>query len=489
MVDLLEILPGIKHELAGQITTTFLGAALIILLTHLLEPKQYGLLFLVISILGFIRILSEGGVANSGARYVAEYKERAPEQIRYIISTSLLYNLSTIIIVSTVLILGHRHLAAFFNEHKLSSLLLYGVFFVIFGTLTTYARVILQGFEEIELSAGVHIINILARFISAIGVVILGYGVWGALTGYIFGFALASLLGLTVIYLKCYRGWKTAVTVETGLRRRIAEYTLPLAGTSTTKAIEVHIDTILVGLFLTPVSVGFYALAKQITQFLETPAYALGFSLAPTYGAKKAQSNMQHVSKLYEISFEYSLLVYLPAAAGVVLVAEPMIQYVFGSKYLGTVPVLQVLAIYIVFRSLTTITEDSLDYLGRAKLRALLKIPTVILNVILNIILIPRIGVIGAPIATVVSYGIFTLMIIFSMYSELNLRIKYIRSQIASIFAITVAISGIVIFGLQFVSGLLSLSCVIIFAGIVWIGLAKFTGFLNIYDIELLISR
>ena len=166
-----------------------------------------------------------------------------------------------------------------------------------------------------------------------------------------------------------------------------------------------------------------------------------------------------------------------------------MIQYVFGSKYLGTVPVLQVLAIYIVFRSLTTITEDSLDYLGRAKLRALLKIPTVILNVILNIILIPRIGVIGAPIATVVSYGIFTLMIIFIMYSELNLRIKYIRSQIASIFAITVAISGIVIFGLQFVSGLLSLSCVIIFAGIVWIGLAKFTGFLDIYDIELLISR
>ena len=468
MADLSELLPRVKYELVGQIVATVLGAALILFLVRLLGPQRYGLLFLAVSILGFTKIFCEAGVANSGARYVAEYKERAPEQIPHILRTSLLYNLGTLAVVAVVLIAGHQHIAALFDGTELASLLLYGVLFVVFGTLTTYTRITLQGFEAIRLSASIHALNILGRFVVAIGLVILGYGVWGALTGYILGFALGSLLGLVALYLWFYRGWETGVSIETGLRKRMAEYTMPLTATSTAKALDLHIDTILVGFFLNPVSVGLYVLAKQISQFLETPVYALGFSLAPTYGAEKARDNIQAAADLYETSLEYSLLVYIPAAAGLVLVAEPTIRYIFGSEYLGAVAVLQILAIYVIFRSLTTITENGLDYLGRARSRAIIKVVTVVLNIFLSILLIPRVGIIGAAIATTISYGLFSIATMYIVFSELRLGVSVLYKKLFNIVLITGVMCLSIFLVIDFITGLFSLVAIVVFGILVW---------------------
>ncbi|MCQ4333114.1 flippase [Natronomonas sp. F2-12] len=485
MAQFSDLLTRVKGELLGQILTTFLGAALIFLLARLLGPERYGLLFLTISILGFMRVFSEAGVANSGARYIAEYKECDPDQIPHILRISFGYNLVTIVTVVAVLVGSRHYLAGLFGESELAVLLLYGVFFVIFGTLVRYVRIVLQGFEKIELSATIHVLTILCRFVFAIGLVLLGYGVWGAFVGYIISFILVSMLGLGLVYVRFYRAVEADATVAHTLRRRIAEYTVPLTATNTARAIDLHIDTILVGFFLTPVSVGFYVLAKQITQFLETPAYAVGFSLAPTFGAEKARENVQRSAQMYETSLVYSLLVYLPASVGVVLVSEPAIQYVFGTAYLGAVPVLQVLALYVVFRSMTTITENSLDYLGRARSRAIIKLPTVGLNIVLNVLLIPRLGVVGAALATVVSYGLFTMATMYVIHTELGLRIRYLGRQVTSILAITVIMAIGVAFGLQFVSGLFSLLLVVLSGAIIWGISAVFSGIfdLNKFDI------
>ena len=477
------LLTRIKSELAGQILTTILGAALILLLARLLGPEQYGLLFLVISILTFAQIFSEAGVANSGARYIAEYKERDPSQIPHILRISFGYNLVTIVIVVAVLVAGRHYFAGLFGESELAVLLLYGVLFVIFGTFVRYVRVVLQGFEKIELSATIHVLIVLCRFVFAIGLVLLGYGVWGAFAGYIISFVLVSILGLALLYIRFYRTKKTDTPVEQTLRKRIAEYTLPLTATNTARALDLHIDTILVGFFLNPASVGFYVLAKQITQFLETPAYAVGFSLAPTFGAEKARNNVERPSQIYETSLTYSLLVYLPAAVGLILVAEPTIRYVFGMAYLGAVPVLQVLALYVVFRAITTITENSLDYLGRARARAIIKIPTVGLNIVLNILLIPRLGIIGAALATVVSYGLFSIATMYVIYTELDLRARYIGRQMAVVIVIAGIMGIAVAFGLQFVSGLFTLILIILAGMAVWAVSGIAFGMLDMGDI------
>jgi O-antigen/teichoic acid export membrane protein len=468
MTQFSNLLVRVKSEIVVQALTTILGAALILALTRLLGPKRYGILFLTVSILTFARIFSEAGVAKSGARYITEYKERKPSQIPHIIQISLGYNIVTILVVVTVVVIFRFHIADIFDETRLAVLLLYGIFFVIFGTLVRYVRVILQGFEEIKLSAVIHMLVIVCRFIFAIGLVLLGYGIWGALGGYIMSFTLISALGLVLLYVRFYQTEGVDTPTEYGLRRRIAEYSLPLVATNAAKALDLHIDTILVGLLLNPTSVGMYVLAKQITQFLETPAYAVGFSLAPTLGADKTRDNIQRSSYLYRTSLFYLLLVYLPASAGVVLVSEPIIRYAFGNTYLEAVPVVQILSLYVVFRVIAAITENSLDYLGRARLRAIIKLPTIALNIVLNIIFIQYFDIIGAAFATIVSHGLFTIATMYIIRMELNSQISYLKEKMIIIVVITGIIYITTMFGLQFVNNIYELSLLVFFEIIIW---------------------
>jgi Na+-driven multidrug efflux pump len=133
---------------------------------------------------------------------------------------------------------------------------------------------------------------------------------------------------------------------------------------------------------------------------------------------------------------------------------------------------------------MTTITENSLGNLGRARARAIIKLPTVGLNIVLNILLIPRLGVVGAALATVVSYGLFTIATMYIMHTELGLRIRYLGRQTMIISIITVIMAVAVAFGLQFVSGLFSLLFVVFFGTIIWGLLALLSGILGQDDLK-----
>ena len=77
---------------------------------------------------------------------------------------------------------------------------------------------------------------------------------------------------------------------------------------------------------------------------------------------------------------------------------------IFGKEYLGSVLPLQILTFYIICFSFSIFLSSLLDYQGKAKKRAVNLSFTLIANIILNYILIPPYGAIGAAIATSTSY-------------------------------------------------------------------------------------
>ncbi|ELY42680.1 polysaccharide biosynthesis protein [Natronorubrum bangense JCM 10635] len=232
-------------------------------------------------------------------------------------------------------------------------------------------------------------------------------------------------------------------------------------------------DTVLVGFFLNSTAVGFYVLADQIVQFIETPADALGFTLSPTYGSEKAEGNIKQAANIYETALTQTLAVYIPAAMGVFLVAEPAIIFIFGLEYEGAIIVLQILSIFIILKSVTKITSDGLDYLGRAKSRAYVMTASSILNLILNIILIPHFGVEGAALATVISYSIYTLFNLYLVKIELGVKMERIYSDIIKILFVSIIMAIFVLYLLKYVSGVISLSVVVAFGGLVWLLLSS----------------
>lgn len=483
MSTAIRLISRFKAQLASQVVSMGAGVLLMILLARLLTPIRYGLLSYAIAVFGVLGVLSKLGIAKSCSRYIAEYKEKDPEQIPHILRTSLGLNLLAIGAVAVGLVVGHRHLARLLDEPEMASLLLIGALFVSFDALKSYVQLILQGFEKIHQAAIINAVDSGSRLVFAVGFVALGLNASGALVGYVLGFTFATLLGFWVIYRQFYSGVSSADTIEDGLRRRIGEYAVPLTATNTANTLDKRVDIILVGIFINPVAVTYYTISKQIVQFVQTPISALGFTLSPTFGAKKADGNIEQAARIYEEAVTHSLLLYIPAAAGIVLVAEPAVQLVFGDQYSGAVPVLQVLAPFAILQSVTKVTSNGLDFLGRAKDRAVVKGVTAVLNVGLNILLIPMIGVIGAAIATVLTYFLYTASNVYIIHSEFNLRTRLLAGKIAHIVAVTAVMATTVSVVVARADGWVSLVAVITLGVVVWGVLSVITGLLDLKQI------
>ncbi|WP_255170865.1 flippase [Natrononativus amylolyticus] len=482
------IVEGFKAALGARLVTAIANGLLMLVLARwLLSPDEYGLLFLLLAIVAIAQLGADLGLGRSAARYVSEYKETDGGKVPFILRTSLAYRLVLFGLVAAILIGAGDLIALVLETPELASLLVLGAVYLGFNSTYSYATSLLQGFNRVQLSSLVEVVHSVARLLFVILLTVLGFGVVGAVVGYVVGGLLASALGLWLLYTRFY----TAFDDDGGsrsLRTRLLKYSVPLTASHGANVLDKQIDTVLVAFFLNPVAVSYYVLSKQITEFVLVPAGSLGVSVSPTYGEQKATDGLERAARIYESSLEYVFVLYIPAAVGMILVAEPAVTLVFGAEYAGAAPVLQVLGVFVVFAAVTDVTTQSLDYLGRATARAVAKGATSVANVGLNVVLIPVYGVTGAAVATVVTFGIYTLANVYVIHQELSLDLERILRFAGLTTAISVGMGLAVSLAVPYASSLLALAGVIALGIAVWGALVVASGAVDVRETLALIQ-
>ncbi|MDZ7730708.1 MAG: flippase [Natrialbaceae archaeon] len=460
----------------------YMGSSAILMVAlarYLLLPGEYGTLFWAIAILSVIQLGADWGFGKSVARYVAEYRKRDPRQVPHLLRLTVRYKLVLLAIVAGSLVLVHESLAGALGAPEIAPFLAAGSLFVIVKSFSGFSQVTFQGFNRLVYSAAINAISGVGRLVAAVGFVLIGLGALGAFYGYVVGYAIAAAVGLTILYWGFYRGQPIAPTVEPGLTRRLLEYSVPLAATRSANVLDKQIDIVLVGFLLNPLAVAFYTLAKQITDFVLAPAASLGFTISPNLGEGKAVGDLESARRLYESALRTALLVYLPTAAGLAIVAGPGIQLIFGTDYGGAVPVLQLLAAFVVLQAITNLTSDGLDYLGRARARAIAKGTTAVGNFGLNLLLIPTIGVVGAALATVITHSIYVAVNLYIVHAELGLDVTGLARDVGLIGVVTGVMALVVLGAMPLVSGLGTLVAVIGLGVSIWAGLSVASGLIE----------
>lgn len=482
-----KIASGFRMEALAKASEILSGGILIVVLARLLDPDGYGLLYFAISIIAVGTLLSSLGFGRSAARYLTEYDERDPGQIPHIVEASALYTLVPLGIVAGTLAAFHAELTAVLGEPGLEPFLLLGAVFLVGNTTLKYTRRVLQGFKKIRLSATLTTTDAVVSSTVAIAMAALGYGPIGAFSGYVVSSLLAGSLG-TIFTWRQYAAYERS-PIEEGLRRRLFEYAMPLSLTASGDILIKRVDVILIGFFLTPVFVSYYTISKQVVKFAKFPASSLGFAISPRYKEQYEQGNVERAARLYEDALTGMLLLYVPATAGLMLVAGPSIELVFGPEYGGATPVLQILSLFLVAQTITYVTSTGLDFLGKAKLRAYAKGGVAVGNFGLNLLLIPTIGVIGAAISTVVAYGVYAVLNVYLMHRELALNWRRIGRDLGRIVGVTTVMAVAVALLVDWVAGLPSLLAVVGLGVGIWFVLSYQLGLVEEQHVRTVIGR
>lgn len=474
------IVDRVKAALGGNVVYLVANGLTILLLTReLLTPSEFGSLYFAISVLGVVSAFAVLGLPKSAARYVNEYAETDTTQVRYILRRSTLFLVGLVILVSVALTFEAERLASLLNEPSAAPFLVLGAAYVAGHALHGHAMALLQGFNRIKWSTGLNALTGIGRLAFVVLFVLAGLGAVGAFLGYVAGFALSVLVGAGLLYRYHYRRYDEADGMESGLTRRIVDYSLPLTLTKGAGVLDKRVDIILVGFFLNPVMVGYYVVAKQVAEITGVPASSFGYTVSPAYGKRKAADEADRAARLYEQAMRYTLLFYVPACVGLVLVARPAVVLVFGRDYAGAVPVVQVMSGFVLANAVNKITSDGLDFLGRARERAIMKTGTAVGNFGLNLLLIPAIGVVGAAIATVITYWIYTLGNVYFTHAELGIRPSAIGRDAAVVCLVALGMGLAVVFAVPYISGFVTLVGVILYGGGVWAGLSLLSGLVD----------
>lgn len=476
-----------RAKLAAKVLNAVGGGLLTVFLARTLTSSGYGLLFFAFSVISIGGFVAKLGFGAAAARYIAEFKERKSEQVYHVIRYSTAYVLLTSVAATAAFVTFPSQLAAILNEPDLAVLLLIGAVYILMDSLYSYTVHLLEGFERIRLSALANILFTTTEIIAVISLVTLGLGAAGALWGYTIGYFVAFIGAVVMLFSVVYPSYLPDSEPEEDLSRRILGYNVSISVTRTGNLVDKRLDTVLVGFFLGATPVSYYALGNQISTFVRSPATALGESLAPSYGTAKSRDEISHASRVYERAVTHTLMLYIPAAAGLVIVAEPTITYVFGAEYGGAVPVVQLFSIYIVLQGIMDNTSIALDFLGRARSRAVARGVTAIANLALNLVLIPRFGVMGAVVATLITYSTYTAITLYVISTELKLRMYGLGRTLSLIGLTTIVMSAVVFVLVDYVEGITSL-LVVIFAGLlVWTVSALGVGLFETDDITSLL--
>jgi len=458
---------------------------LIVLLTHVfLTPRGYGRLNFVLSAVRTVGILATVGLQKATARYVTEFVETAPGQLPYLLRRSLAYLTTTVVAFVGVLVLFGSPLVRFAGLSTLAPFVLVGGVLVVAEVYSGYFAAIFQGFNRVTWTAVQGVVSGVSRLVLVVALVWIGFGVVGAVVGYLLASAAAAVVGGVVFYVRFYRRFDAADAPAAGLSKRLLGYSLPLLVSLGANALDKKVDVVLVGVFLNMTSVGYYTVAKQVSDVVSMPATAFGFTVSPAIGEQRSRERLDRAATLYQRSLQYVLLLYLPGVVGLALVAGPTVTDVFGSAYRPAVPIVQVYGGFILVNAVDKVTTDGLDYLGRAPSRATARTATGIGNFLLNLLLIPQIGVLGAAIASVVTYTIYACTNVYLIHQELAFDLRTVARTVGRVGLVALGMAVVVWLVLSTASGVLSLPEAVLAGVATWGALSIGTGVLEIRKIE-----
>lgn len=231
-----------------------------------------------------------------------------------------------------------------------------------------------------------------------------GFGVPGVFVGFATGFLLTGLLAVWLAYRQ--QAWKLLPSASIA-RERVPEllvFGAPSMGLALLTLGLVKLDVLLVAYFRPPSEVGHYRAALQLAEFIWTVPLAAQLVMIQSTAGAWERGNLERVGDVMSNSLRYVLLLTVLLVIGVFAVGETFVGVYFGSDFDPSVRPLQLLLPGIIGFAVARVVWPVLQAGGHLRIILGATGSAVAINTSLNVLLIPRYGIVGAAVATSVSY-------------------------------------------------------------------------------------
>lgn len=387
--------------IGGSVLSQLMGFGTRIIMTRFLPVNGYGNIVLGITTLNILAIVSIIGLGQALSRYLprAETKKERAE------ITAAIYHLGGLLSVVWGLVgfFGAGFIAGtIFDQPEMVNVIRVFSLTLPFYVLFKLSLKGIQGEKQTIPNVTVNNIVLPLTRILAVGALALsGFGVMGLAIGYNLGFILSGIIGF-ILFLRIdefeYRSLLSPA--PTTRYKGILMFSLPLALNAGISVITQQADVVLLGILGTNDMVAIYDIVFLISQTIMFFAPALGYLFEPLVSEYHSDQNNQKMGKLYSVVTRWMVIATFPIFALLTIAPESTLGTFFGSEYRAGGLALIILSIGYFISRLVGLSGSMLVASGATRAMMYISVATAGLNIILNLLLIPQYGILGAALAT-----------------------------------------------------------------------------------------
>lgn len=241
------------------------------------------------------------------------------------------------------------------------------------------------------------------RLVGVVAVVLLGFDIVGVAGAYFLSYLVAGAVCLGYLLRRTSLFDRTVEWQP--MYREMLAFSLPLLITFAMRHVFSDIDTLLLGAFSSTTGpVGIYNVIYPLSELLTVPLQGFSFLFLPVISELHANRDFDQMNRLYQVVTKWIFVATFPAFAVFAMFPSRIIGVTFGSKYASGATAFVILASGFLVHTVAGLNRSSLMGIGETRVVMWVNFATAVLNVALNLVLIPPYGVLGAAVATTISY-------------------------------------------------------------------------------------
>lgn len=388
----------------GQVVTLIVFA----MLARLLDPSAFGLIAMANVFVAFTKVFVDQGFA------MAIIQRRDLEQGH--LNTAFWTNVAIGLVLMCVGIVAAGGVAQLFDEPRLTQIVRVLSIVFLASSLSAVQQALLKREFEFKKLAIRSLIAVVLSGIVGVSMAYQGYGVW-SLVGQQVTYSVVQLALLWRV-----SQWRPGLKISARHFTDLFSYGANIVGINLTEFFNRNADKFLIGFYLGPIPLGYYAVAYKL---LETLSRLFASVTRPvTFSSFSAmQSDANRIRSAFYSATQLTSLITFPMFAGLAVIAPYLIVLIFGQQWQASVPVVQVLMIVGILESVSLYNGNVMLAMGKPSWRFKLNLLNAIVNVVAFAIAI-RWGIVAVAAAYVIRAYLLSPFALILVRRLINIRIS-----------------------------------------------------------------
>jgi O-antigen/teichoic acid export membrane protein len=452
-------------------------------------PEVYGLLALALMVVGWFGAFSSLGLSPGLVRFISLYRgKKQNNKIKHIIRFSIAaLTITGIFSAIVVFILADTIAISIFKNPSLSPFLQIFSIIIPLSLFSNILTSIIQGYEKIAWFSFIN--NIFANILrigALVALIFLGLNTNSIPLSYlIMTFGVLAISYYVVRYkIKGVFG-KYKLRNKKTINKALLSYSWPVLFSGIIASIFFWIDTFFIGFYNGATSVGHYNAATPIALLLTFAPQLFLQLFLPLITREYGKNRHKVIKELSKQVNKWISIINMPVFFMMILFPGAIINILFGPEYLVAESSLRILAVGLFIYSFSNISNNLISMAGKSKVILFSLLITSLIDVVLNIILVPKYGISGAAFSTSISYIVLAGAYIYKANSFVS--VIPLRRKMLKIFFISMIPAALLLVARNFIAiNLLTFIILGVFFLLVYILLILITKSLDDEDIMIL---